>query len=171
MRAMKNPKLVGWIFGATFALCGLGGIGVGQQMFAEDRVVEGWPTADGVITSMDTESRPHTFRDNRGFYHRGMLAMRVVKYTFEVGARELHGEQFEGLTEGSDNTPVPSQYHVGQHVAIHYDPSAPAKAFLDLPLRGKGALVISIVGGVFILLAFLIPPLWNFLWRPEQAAP
>jgi hypothetical protein len=167
---MQHPKMIGRILGVTFALCGLGAIAVGQQMFAAERAIEGWPTAAGHITSLDVETRDHTFTDNRGFSHRGQLAIRVVRYSFNVGARELRGEQIESPPERTDNAPVDSHYAVGQRVTIHYDPSAPDKAFLDLPLRGKGALVISIVGGVFILLAFLIPLLWNFLWRPRRDA-
>lgn len=166
---MRNPKLVGRIFGLTFGLCGLGALAVGQQMFADDRVIEGWPTADGRITSVEVERRDHTFRDNRGFYTRGKLAMRVVKYSFPVGGRELYGEHIESHTEGASSTPVESKYTVGQRVSIHYDPSAPDKAFLELPLRGKGGVVISIVGAVLLLLALLIPLAWNFLWRPTDA--
>ncbi len=167
---MRNAKLIGRAFGLTFGLCGLGAVVVGQQMFAEDRVVEGWPTAAGRITSLDLETRDHTFRDDRGFYRQGKLPLRVVRYSFSVDGRELHGEQLEGLTEGTSNVPVDSHYAVGQRVEIHYDPTTPDRAFLDLPLRGPGAIVISILGGAFILLALLIPLAWNFLWRPSQSA-
>ena len=165
---MRNPKLVGWIFGITFGLCGLGALAVGQQMFADDRVIEGWPTAEGRIESVEIEMRLHTFANNRGFSRLGKLAMRVVKYSFSVGGLELAGEQIERHTEGVSRTPVASAYSVGQRVSIHYDPSAHEKALLDLPLRGNAAVVISIVGGVFLLLALLIPLAWNFLWRPTK---
>lgn len=167
---MRNPKLVGRIFGLTFGLCGLVALAVGQQMFADDHVLENWPTAEGRITSVEIERRDHSFRDYRGFYTRGKLAMRVVKYSYTASGRERHGEHIEALTEGAANTPIESKYTVGQRVPIHYDGSAPDKAFLELPLRGNGGVVILIVGAVLLLLALLIPLAWNFLWRPTDAA-
>lgn len=155
--------MIGLIFGIAFGLCGLFAILLSQKLRARDREMENWPRASGRIASIDLETRNRRFEDARGMYYDADVPVRVIKYTYEVGGRQLTGVRYEGTIQGSRNTPIETKYSVGQEVQVSYDPQKPEIGYIEPPFRSKGAAVIGVLGAVFLAIGILVPALMNLL--------
>jgi hypothetical protein len=159
------PKWFGIIFGVVFGLCGLIVIVLGRSSDAKGRDEASWPTASGRIESVDVRTVTERYQDDKGIYHDGQYPERVVRYRYAVGGRDLAGEQYERVDGKTSTGKALIPYAAGQAVTIHYKASNPEESFLELPDRSTGALVFTIMGGVFLLIGLLVPVLLRLLSR------
>jgi uncharacterized protein DUF3592 len=137
-------------FGAGFGLIGVIFLGIAIVVAATTMSFQA--KADrtgGTVTGM--EARTSTHRDSDGHQRSSTAWYPTVRFTAADGRRY----SFEGST--GSNPPI---YHVGDHVAVAYDPAEPSDARIDtfgstylLPLifGGLGAVFTSI--GVPFLVA------------------
>lgn len=80
-------------------------------------------------------------------------------YTYEADGQTREGTQFN--REGIGGSPKEVQTWVAQHpagteVTVYVDPHNPATAYLELRRWSLGGLILTIWGGVFIFIGFLV---------------
>jgi len=103
-------------------------------------VVKRWPTINGRVVS----SGIHQFQKQRIEPKQGTrrrrrtqtLYMPIVEYGYSVGGRDFSSRSIWDGTEVSGSRAyaqgIADRYPVGRMVTVHYDPSAPAKAALEV---------------------------------------
>ena len=103
-------------------------------------VVKRWPTINGRVVSSGihqfqqrrTESQQRSYRRRR----MQTLYMPVVEYSYSVGGRDFSSRSIWDGTEVSGSRDhaqrIADRYPVGRTVTVHYDPSAPGKAALEV---------------------------------------
>ena len=143
--------MIAIIFGLTFALCGFFAIGIAWKQLDQMRQMAAWPKVSANIASINVETRRRAIKDNRGFFYMANVPVRIVKYRYTVDGSQHEGELYERTIKGRNNTPVVSEYRVGQDVPLFYNPSNPKIGFVELPPK-TGQLVIGTFGVVFVLI-------------------
>lgn len=149
------------IFGSTFVITGLVPLWLALRTFAKDRAISRWPRAPGRVTVSRVDSHTGTSRDQDGYDRRYTVHDPVVHFTYTVGGQELHGDRLARVVVSSSEVPDLARYPVGQQVQVFYDPSDPRTAYLEVR-RSTGAVILSVLGGVFVFVGLLVPALVLF---------
>lgn len=101
---------------------------IGTRALLEARASQAWPSIEGRITESRVEvnskrvaGRRRTDRDA------------VIRYDYVVDGRALQGDAVTvGGIEADDADAMVERYPVGRSVAVHYDPSDPTRAALEV---------------------------------------
>lgn len=149
------------VFGSTFVITGLIPIWLAMRAFAKDRAIARWPRAPGKVTMSRVDSRVASSRDADGYDRRYTLYDPIVQFTYSVDGRELQGNRLARVAISSSGVPDISRYPAGQEVLVFYDPNDPRTAYLEVR-RSTGAVILSVLGGVFVVVGILVPALVLF---------
>ncbi len=153
---------MGW----TFTIIGLALIVAAYLMHmraqTRGKKAASWPTTVGTIRSavvgvisMSSNNDPMSGSSN--------MLTPVITYAYEVAGQKLECARFRVGVDPRFNTPAKAQalvdkYPVGAPVTVHYDPSNPSLAALDLTIgENYGALMVGAFGGTILFFGLLMP--------------
>lgn len=162
-------RIVGLLFvptGALFLLIGLGSLCFGWFSYESDQAAKEWPVVQGQV--VEASVRESTSRDSEG-YEKDHFTPEIV-YQFEVEGKTYTCDRltpsfqtsYPDITEAQS---VLSGYPKGLRVDVHYDPTDPSRAALDVEGGSPGAWLAGILGVCFALGGFFFAALGLFLYR------
>lgn len=146
------------VFGSVFVVTGLVPLWLAARTFGKDRAIARWPRAPGTMTKATVTSRETRSKDPQGYMRTYTVFEPDVEFTYTVDGRELHGNQLARIVIPSTSMPDLGRYPVGQGVRVYYDPNDPKTAYLEVR-RSTGAIILSVLGGVFVFVGVLVPAL------------
>ncbi len=130
-------------------------IGVGVQTTRLARESDGWPSVDGEIVGSDIVEETSSARTGRGT----VTYRPTIRYRYRVGDADYTGERValgEYATENrADAEAVVQRYPIGRRLPVHYRPSAPNVAVLEVGDHGLPWL-FGALGSVFLLAGLVL---------------
>jgi hypothetical protein len=119
-----------------------------------------WPVARGTVQHAEVKPR-------------GKLLAVYIAYTYEVDGRTFTGTRYRFGQIGDVASVVsgtPTNWHPGQAITVHYNPSDPATATVEAGLQPRasiGEFFLVIFGASFFWtgITYLLPMLGRFLGR------
>jgi hypothetical protein len=150
------------IFGSVFVLCGVTAISIARVAFKKDRAIASWPRAPGTITSSRIETRKGKVRDQQGYWRDHTVFKPIVEFTYTVDGFKHRGDQIARVVYAGTKKPDLGKYAPGTEVMVYYDPKDPKTAYLELG-RSGAAVVLTVMGGVFVAIGVVVAVLVNVL--------
>lgn len=146
MPGMKGQLLIG-LLSAAFILGGGGVLAYCLRLMLDGHRSEGWPRAEGVITSSGTRQGPWSERAHEPAVYAS------IRYEFAVGGSRYASDRvhFGALLSNSDKSALAAKYTEGKRVPVAYDPADPKRSVLETGAHA-GALQGAGIGAVFALI-------------------
>ncbi len=124
-----------------------------------------WPVVNGIVsdTSIKESKRGLARRDIFGISRRITVYQPVIHYSYRVGDRSFEGSRYKNGWSGEWDHPNRSKvetilqdYPPRKLVVVHYDPTDPAQAYLELESSDISLYVLRLIGFAFLFGAFVV---------------
>lgn len=162
MNSLSLTYLLGW-FVLLLVLAVPGYLIVSRVTAAirHSRLAQTWPTARGTVTAAHVETI--SYRTGR----RGLLGLRrvsrvyqpIIAYTYVVDGQTYQGSRYQYSWPGDWATnkrevaeAIIGEHPIGKAVAVHYDPTDPSQACLEIAASQAGMQAVRVFGW-FLLVA------------------
>ena len=136
-----------------FLLIGSGAVLAGLQTIKKNTLASSWPTTQGTIidSTLERYSKRNDEGNMRAYYRP------LITYQYEVEGEEFTCNQvrvtgFSSSTMRSHEEKKLEKFPVGGQVTVHFDPSNPYDALLEIK---KGKINLALILGVAMLGGFL----------------
>lgn len=152
------PVMALWILAGAFSLVGLPMVWLARRTFARDRAILGWPRARGVVSSSTLETASQNYRDEDGRTYEHTVHQPIVRYTYTVDGEVLEGDRVARVSTWTDRAAAQAcvdRYPAQKEVLVHYDPSDPGTAYLEVH-RSTGGVILLLFGGLWLAIAALL---------------